>query len=876
MTTIYYIPAYSGSCYVNHAEGNVNFDMRILDTQGLLDKLALHAGIHQEQPSLVERQVGYYQALSEFDNAHPGNIYHRSIAIDGMSVARTLWGWRGYLSLCGWRGGITLEGCERLNTLARIEQYYTDKGISQLLCKVSDAVAKMGCGTLSVPDAYRQLEVILPCDKTMLPDYLHELFDGLERLGVRFSILSTEGVNKGCKVTRMTFTQQWKAEAWLSQQEATAYNVWLNRDNKRLDNWLHMSGNPVSGSKMMQSNPQITQLFLIAIQLFQRPLNVNVLLQYLLLPSCPLDWSLRKILADKILSEGGACNQKVKDCINDYIRGGADEKECRRREEKYLECLPFDLRADDSEHLAEESDTVSVKEVTAFVQALKGYINEALYVLSPDDIRVPQYHATADSFGSLLRLLATLEDADMPTATLQQWAQMLYDAQDYSYYTAQVGCRTIVNSPANILSPVRRLVWCDFYGDSSQALSTDFLSPNEMEKLTASGVKIWNPAHEAEYLHMMQMRPLQLTTDEVLLVSCRYSGTTRLPFHPLSCYVSGIEEVDGDASYSALASKPVSCFDNHREEDNVKIEFDAEAHPLDSRLRTTESFSALESLLQNPFDYFMRYHLQFSDVYDAEFNASITFGNVAHEVIEHLFTGCTDHSRLEQYIKTHYEEEFNRALVAKGAYLLLPENHFDKHRLHYQLYRCVNNLAAVIIENRLKVVDCEQQEEHNLGFPNGISIKGYIDMVLEDAFGRKVVFDLKWTSMKNKHKKLVESNRATQLAIYQAFLEKKSSNVRTAFFTMPQGRLITKDEFSGEHVDQLSVADVDLMEQLRKGYSARLGQLQRGMIETAGGVALSELEYMREEGVFPVDGEGAKGAPTKKANNYSDYKCFTI
>lgn len=874
MTTIYYIPTYSGSCYLNRAEGGIDFDVRVLDTQGLLEKLALHAGIHHEQSNYVEIQVAYYQALLDFDSAHPDNMYHRSFAIDGMSVASTLLGWRDYLALCGWDGNVTLTDCERLNVLAKIEQYYTDNGLPQLLRKVNDALAKMKTGAQSVPSAYKQLEIVLPCDRAMLPDYLHGVFDALQHLGVKFRILNTEGINKSCKVTRMTFTQQWKAEAWLSQQDDADYAVWINRDNKRLDNWLHMSGKSVAGSKMMQSNPQITQLFLIAIQLFQRPLNVNVLVQYLLLPECPLEWELRKKLSDRILHEGGVCNEKVSECINNYLKDAADEEKSEKRKQDYRRYLPFDLLDKSVEQLAMESTKVSVEEVKNFVESLHEYTKKKEHSLPPYDIRIPQFRATSESFDSLLHLLETSCGGDMPIDTLQQWAQMLYDAQDYKYYIAQKGCRTVINSPANILSSVPRLVWCDFYGDSSQALSTDFLSPNEMKELTASGIKIWDPAHEADYYHMMQMRPLQLATDEVMLVSCQYSGATRLPSHPLACHVSVSQELDGDAMYSSLASKQVLRFDNHREADNVAIEFDASAHRLPSHLlRTTESFSALDSLLNNPFDYFMKYLLQFGDVYDTEFKASITFGNVAHEVIERLFTLCTDHQALNQYIVDHYEEEFNRALVAKGAYLLLPENHFDKNRLHFLLFRCVNNLAAIIIENKLKVVACEQNEAQNLGFPNQIIVKGFIDMVLKDALGRKVVFDLKWTSKKDKHKKLVESNRATQLAIYQAFLS-ESGNVRTAFFTMPEGKLITKDEFAGKHVDKLTVADVDLMEQLRKGYSTRLEQLERGVIETADGVELSELEYMQTEGVFPVDNDGKKKFPKKAANAYSDYKCF--
>ena len=59
-------------------------------------------------------------------------------------------------------------------------------------------------------------------------------------------------------ITEIHFSQQWKAEAWLAQQQANAYDVWINTDNKRLDNWFHMSGNPVCGSEMTETNPQIT------------------------------------------------------------------------------------------------------------------------------------------------------------------------------------------------------------------------------------------------------------------------------------------------------------------------------------------------------------------------------------------------------------------------------------------------------------------------------------------------------------------------------------------------------------------------------------------------------------------------------------------
>ena len=64
-------------------------------------------------------------------------------------------------------------------------------------------------------------------------------------------------------------------------------------------------------SEMENANPQITQLFLLAVQLFQRPLNVNTLLQYLYLPECPLDGELSHRMAKQIVREGGFSNDKI-------------------------------------------------------------------------------------------------------------------------------------------------------------------------------------------------------------------------------------------------------------------------------------------------------------------------------------------------------------------------------------------------------------------------------------------------------------------------------------------------------------------------------------------------------------------------------------
>ena len=59
---IIYCPFYNGNYYMNMQAQKVALDVQVLETQGLLTQLALHAGIHQETPSYPERLKDYHKA----------------------------------------------------------------------------------------------------------------------------------------------------------------------------------------------------------------------------------------------------------------------------------------------------------------------------------------------------------------------------------------------------------------------------------------------------------------------------------------------------------------------------------------------------------------------------------------------------------------------------------------------------------------------------------------------------------------------------------------------------------------------------------------------------------------------------------------------
>ena len=887
---IIYSPFYSGSYYMDMKARQVVLDVQVLETQGFLSQLALHAGIHQQMPSFPERLTSYHKALLEYDSVKEENIFHRSIKIDSMSVAKTLLRWRDCLALCGWNKNITLEECDRLNTLADIDNYFNDEGIASLLLKLSNQILLMESGEVRIPQAYKNLVIEIPCPFNLLPDYIKPLLASLQGIGVTIQENTSDSTAQPKAINEIHFSQQWKAEVWLSQQLPTAYDVWINTDNKRLDNWLHMSGYPVCGSEMTATNPQITQMFLLAIQLFQRPLNVNTLLQYLFLSECPLDRQLRGRLARVIVDEGGFCNEKVQKCINTYIERefkAADDKTPQKstkeqREENYMTYLPFDLRKDDSSlPLAEESDSVDINVLTNFLKRISNYASSKAVKISavqPYDARIAQLRKVSEMTDALLNQIDALVEGEFSFTTLSQWAQSLYEDGNFILYPAQVGSKCLINQPSNMIGKVKKTIWCDFYGDITTTQSTDFLSNHEFEELKKQGISLWNKQHENDLMHLMMKQPIYNTTEKLTIVTCDRQGATKLPQHPLYLQLpSKPQVIDGDILYQEMAIKKVTPVDNHREEDNIEIRFDAEKHPV--TWRKVESYSALEKLLQNPFDYFMNYTLQFIDTNETSINIFLTYGNVAHKVVETLFTADRNGVSLTDYVNVHYEEELNRALIQKGAILLLPEHHLDRERLRYRFRSCVSKLAIIIQENNLTVIQCEQKEEHDLNFEGGIILQGYIDMLLRDSEGNDVVFDLKYVSKKNKFIPVLENNRALQLAIYKAMLlnhDQPPKAVRTAYFVMPYGILFSTDHFLGENCELITPKiQAELMPQLRNGYAERVKEISEGRIETAGNMPIKEIPYAQAENVYPLDAEGVR-EPKKAENMYSVYKSFTI
>lgn len=83
------------------------------------------------------------------------------------------------------------------------------------------------------------------------------------------------------------FNDERQAARYLAYEQMDDVDLWINADNKQMDNWLLLMNKAMTGSITSDCTPQLTQLFVMGLGLFASPLNVNTLIEWLNMPLHP-------------------------------------------------------------------------------------------------------------------------------------------------------------------------------------------------------------------------------------------------------------------------------------------------------------------------------------------------------------------------------------------------------------------------------------------------------------------------------------------------------------------------------------------------------------------------------------------------------------
>ena len=314
-------------------------DTVVANTIGLVNLLELRLGLHYEDVPEQERVAHYYDAVCKYMATHPKNVMAASFKTAGLSTAKAMLAWREELRGADW----DFDGediSERLAALIGVEEHFRKQDgcdMAGRLHIVTDQVAiqKLDCTDMVIEMAVAK-DLLKPTTKTLI--------EVLESQGARIEQVSgiSDTDNNLSKVRKLIASKQkgkirlnkyddsiqiWKfaddrlACEYLSYNNMEDVDVWINSDNKQMDNWLMLMDKALTGSVTVDCTPQLTQMFVIGLGLFANPLNVNTLIEWLNMPVHPIDKFFRSALADCIVTEGGYRNEACQKKIDQFIEG---------------------------------------------------------------------------------------------------------------------------------------------------------------------------------------------------------------------------------------------------------------------------------------------------------------------------------------------------------------------------------------------------------------------------------------------------------------------------------------------------------------------------------------------------------------------------
>ena len=917
---IYYCPEYAGTVFLTNPSDSVLMDTVVMNTVGLVNWLELRMGLHVEEIPQAQRVALYYDAMAKYMRKNSTNVLIDSFNLAGLSTAKMVLSWRDELRAAGWN----FEGSsisDRLKIIIGIEEYYCknkEQDIATRLHVVDDQIAfqKLDC---------KDVKIYIPSEFGLMNPIVRSLLTTLKEIGGAQIVCQSSAVESNSNLGKIQqlistnqkdkltldpkdksfciyhFQNEWEANRYLSYCALDDVDVWVNFDNKQMDDWLTLMNKPKTGSNMLDCTPQLTQLFVMGMALFTEPMNIYTLIEWLNMPLHPLDKFFRSVLAETIVDAGGFRNEKCQKVIRKYIDGAfvcLDEEQQRLPKEDQ-EAIRAKAKKQRLKNINvflpsfEPRTEITIADFRTFIVELQGWAKKKSFLLTQlnqNDLWNEQLNSIVSMTESFLILLDTVQSDTIDYKTIDNWMSSIYTSADYSYAVAEKGGRLVVDSPAKLISVSRQTVWMGLDSYQSHVLECAFLFPSEKKALIENNYIIhWDEKKENQYYEQLRLLPLLKTQNKLILVVCdRKMGEECTP-HPLMVrlkkQIENLETFIQTPSFSKQELEEIEFVENG----GIRAEllFDhAEQLKWPDHLSPTLS----EKLISYPLDFLLEHLLNVTSSGKVHMSdLKRTKGNVAHAVIAALFAPRTDETyalpkKIEKRIRDEYDTIYQEVVDAYGSILLLPENKFENNLLYKQLYDCLKALLDILIQDNLKVTGCERKVSDfmNFGLPNNPKdelkkdILGYIDMSLEDEIGNAIVIDFKWTTSKHKYQDLLIQNRSVQLELYRSMLANcQGCNVsKIGYFLMPQGYLYSREQFKSTYYKPLELENPgEIISQILHSIVYRKDQLDRGIVETNG--VFHDLQYVKDtpiKSLFPLQEDEEKGI--KKENIFSVYGLF--
>ncbi|MCQ2395416.1 MAG: PD-(D/E)XK nuclease family protein [Kiritimatiellae bacterium] len=393
------------------------------------------------------------------------------------------------------------------------------------------------------------------------------------------------------------------------------------------------------------------------------------------------------------------------------------------------------------------------------------------------------------------------------------------------YSVHELGEVSFLRSPAEMVDEVDVALWSPFVptGRSSGLIcrkeEKDVLGITEAGKLLIDDERARQNARELKSWE----RCLSLIRGQlVLFVPDRISGDAAgvHPLYDMLLKKAGKEAKDLEMCNSdlivdgvwSLAGRSIKLKNAtaHRPKfaDEYRIEPDSGLAPR------SLSPTQLESLLSCPFQWYHKYHLGLVPSEAAKSETTKTRqGNMAHRMVEELVKGGT---ASVADVTERFSAIFESLCDGVIPEFAEPDRKLERESFKAQLLSSVKTLWRLMEERGLRPVASEFEflKKDFCGVP----FTGKADLILEDADGRRHIFDFKWSTRKDYAEKVKEGT-SVQLAAYDWL---GGFGAKSGYYLFPNEKFV-------ENIQD----NAKVWERAQTTYQKRISDMRSGLLSKA-------------------------------------------
>lgn len=614
--TLYYNPAYSSSPY-RKAASDVEFGNIYCGDVQLLQRLLFYAGVPY-RPVANEERIAYYHACMQ-GKVDASSPFYESFKTDSAGMSRTILTWRDALVEVGWNTKFYDGKSIKLSLLRDIEPEDMPKGEADywhLLIQLATAGRILA----------ENINVVITCSKQEIKPHIAHILAKQQEFGVSVEYYAEKAHCASGNLGKiqeaiiseskdkivlddvdetfhyLTFTNEDDALRYVATEPIDKSAVYFCSKPKRFDNTLRLLGKPTIGSSMASGSPQVVQLFTLGNGLFEYPLNINRIIEWLNLPISPIKAPLRRKLCSALIESGGINNAEWNDAKDKYLASVEDAKEKKRVAKQIGHFLPIP-----------QSDIVDVESVKSFNENLRKWAVQQLAMKDSDysDIVKEQIISIESYCSTLIKMLEDAPDG-LTFLDLQLWCKNIAQPSTYTQYNAEVCSHTSIASMGDLHDIADCVVWFPAEDAGVEAYPFENLNDAEYAEVVDQGAIPYKREHHS-LMNQAAMQRILLNTKSITIIEAEKCSGEKVARHPLVLRLN--ERIKGGlksiAQHKTL-SEDYTTADRQVSNQNgnpilvelgEQVKLKERHERYEDEVKQAESYSSLSQLIQHPFAY---------------------------------------------------------------------------------------------------------------------------------------------------------------------------------------------------------------------------------------------------------------------------------